>query len=182
MLQLTIESINKTGPDTINLQSEHKLIRRCQEGDISAFKEMYTIHSTMLYSIAMRLLGNKEDAEDAMQNCFTNVYRSINQFKGQSKLSTYLVKILMNCGYDILNRRKKTVSSDEPQIYNTQSDWSISLEEAIISLPLKMRECFILFAIEGFRQSEISEMLDISEGAVKAHIFQARKKLRNILK
>jgi len=181
MLAETVK-LKKTGPDIIDQQSEHELIRRCQEGDISAFKEMYTIHSTMLYSIAMRWLGNKEDAEDAVQNCFIKIHKSIGQFKEQAKLSSYLVKILINSCYDILNRRKRMFSSEKPLTYDSQSDWTISLEKAITLLPIKMRECFILFAVEGFKQNEISNVLNITEGTVKAHIFQAKKKLRNILK
>jgi len=162
---------------------EAELIRRCQQGEITAFKALYDSHSTMLYSIAIRMLEIKEDAEDALQNCFTNLYKNIGQFKGQAKFSSYLVRILMNCCYDILSKRRKDYETAEEHLaLDVQNEWSLSLEKAITLLPLKMRECFILFAVEGFKQNEIAESLEISEGAVKAHVFQAKKKLREILK
>jgi RNA polymerase sigma-70 factor, ECF subfamily len=183
MFQVTVQTINKTRRGIINDYREPELIKRCQQGEIAAFRDIYDLHSTMLYSIAMRMLQIKEDAEDALQNCFTNMYRGIGQFRGQSKFSSYLVRILMNCCYDILAKRRKDYETEqEHAALDSQSEWSLSLEKAITLLPLKMRECFILFAVEGFKQNEIADMLEISEGAVKAHIFQAKKKLREILK
>jgi len=183
MLQFHVEKLIKTRSEIISSQTEHEIIIRCQQGDIAAFKQIYEQHSIMLYSIALRMLGVKEDAEDALQNCFTRLYKNIKQYKGLSKFSSYLVKILINCCYDILNKRKRNMfDSRESLIMDEQNEWSLSLEKAIGLLPLKMRECFILFAVEGFKQYEISEMLGITEGAVKAHIFQAKKKLRDILK
>lgn len=64
---------------------------------------------------------------------------------------------------------------------NSNQDLKMQLEEAIQFLPLRMRECFVLFAVEGFKQDEIAEMLSISIGAVKAHIFKAKQKLKILL-
>jgi len=183
MFQLAVENNNQIRQRVINDNKDHELIERYQLGEIAAFKEIYQMHSTMLYSIAMRMLGIKEDAEDAMQNCFSKLYRNIGQFKGQAKFSSYLVRILMNCCYDILAKRKKSdLNTDEHVTLDEHNELSLSLEKAIAMLPLKMRECFILFAVEGFKQVEIAEMMEISEGAVKAQVFQAKKKLRKILK
>jgi RNA polymerase sigma-70 factor (ECF subfamily) len=183
MFQLVVESTKQTRQRIINDPTERELISECQQGKFEAFKEIYRMHSTMLYSIAMRMLAVKEDAEDAMQNCFTKLYRNVGQFKGKAKFSSYLVKILMNCCYDILSRRKRSFDTvEDPLALDVQNEWSLSIEKALGLLPLKMRECFILFAVEGFKQGEIAEMMDITEGAVKAHVFQAKKKLRDILK
>jgi len=171
------------GLKTIENSREIHLVRRCQKGDIKAFKELYDQHSEMLFSIAMRLLGSKEDSEDTLQNTFIKVYKNINQFRFDSKFSSYLVRILINTCYDTLEKRKHNpdFSDTFDLIEDSQSDSHLALEEAIKNLPLKMRECFILFAVEGFKQFEISEILDISIGTVKAHISQAKAKLRQIL-
>jgi RNA polymerase sigma-70 factor (ECF subfamily) len=94
------------------------------------------------------------------------------------------VRILINACHDI-NRKQNGLlhileNTDIGRDNNV--DLNLTLEKSIQMLPLKMRECFILFAIEGFKQNEISEMLDISEGTVKAHIFQAKAKLREMIK
>lgn len=176
-------STNKKRQTAIDRQSEQELLILCQQGDLKAFKKIYDNYSTLLHSVAMRMLGSKEDAEDAMQNCFGNLYRNIGQFKFQAKFSSYLVRILMNCCYDLLAKRKESfsVAIENPMDSYSPDEWSLSLEKAIAMLPLKMRECFILFAVEGFKQTEIAEMLELSEGTVKAHIFQAKTKLRQIL-
>ncbi|KAA3610181.1 MAG: RNA polymerase sigma factor [Calditrichaeota bacterium] len=171
-------------PEIINDLFEQDLIARCQQGEINAFRELYDLHGTMLFSIAMRVLGKKEDAEDAMQNAFTRLFKNIGQFRFQSKFSSYLVRILINSCYDIIEKRKQSFDSIDSIQQSTESfpDLKMALEKAITLLPLKMRECFILFAVQGFKQSEVAEMLEIKEGTVKAHIFQAKEKLKQTLK
>jgi RNA polymerase sigma-70 factor, ECF subfamily len=169
--------------ENIKPYSEQELILQCQAGKVAAFREVYNLHSTLLYSIAFRLLGKKEDAEDALQNTFSKLYKNIGQFRFQSKFSSYLVRILINGCYDIIEKRKHDFEPLENFELGqaNQTDLKLSLEKAIACLPLKMRESFILFAVEGFKQSEIAEVLEISEGTVKAHIFQARAKLKELL-
>lgn len=144
---------------------------------------IYEMHSTMLFSIAMRMLRSKEDAEDALQNTFIRLFDNVKNFRFQSKFSTYLTRILINCCYDHLNKRKNDASEIDENLPGllSQTDLSLSLEKAISLLPLKMRECFILFAVEGFKQKEIADILEISEGTVKAHVSQAKSKLRKLL-
>jgi len=160
------------------------LILRCQKGDISAFNEIYNQHCTMLFSIAMRMLGTKEDAEDALQNCFIKLHKSIKQYRFQSKFSSYLVRILLNACYDLIGKRKKINEPIENHDFSASNyqDLNLTLETAINILPLKMRACFILYAVEGFKQKEIAGSLKLSEGTVKAHVFQAKVKLRQLLK
>lgn len=144
---------------------------------------IYEMHSTMLYSIAMRMLSSKEDAEDALQNAFIRLFNNIKKFRFQAKFSSYLTRILINCCYDSLNKRKLDMQEVDENVIglDLQSELSLSLEKAISLLPLKMRECFILFAVEGFKQSEIANTLEISEGTVKAHVSKAKVKLRKLL-
>ncbi len=73
--------------EIINTASEQELILRCQKGEVNAFRDLYNAQGTMLYSIAIRILGKKEDAGDAMQNTFSKLFKNIKQFRYQSKLS-----------------------------------------------------------------------------------------------
>lgn len=159
------------------------LIRRCQSGEINAYREMYELYAGQLFSIALRMTASKEDAEDALHNTFIKLQSSIHQFRFESKFSSYIIRILINVCYDIINKRKDilTLLQNEDIVFDENYELCYSLEAAIQKLPLKMRECFILFAVEGFKQNEIADILNIKIGSVKAHIFQARRKLRDIL-
>jgi RNA polymerase sigma-70 factor (ECF subfamily) len=129
------------------------------------------------------MVGTKEEAEDAMQDMFLKLYRNIGQFRFKSKISSYMISILINSCYDILKKRSLKAESLENNDFGfeKENDWQLTLESAIADLPLKMKECFILFAIEGFKQREIAQMLNIQEGTVKAHISQAKVKLRKLI-
>jgi RNA polymerase sigma-70 factor (ECF subfamily) len=125
------------------------------------------------------MLNNQQDTEDAVQTVFLNLYRSMKKFKFKSRFTTYLFSITRNVCHDILNQ-KKTIEED----LNAAADILISdmpsdhdLSASISRLPEKTRECFVLFAIEGYPQEEVAEILNIKIGTVKAMIFQARQKL-----
>ena len=167
----------------IQTEKLKKVIHRCQTGETAAYREIYSAFGTMLFSIAMRMLGSKEDAEDAVQNTFVKLHRHIGQFRFESKFSSYLVSILINVCHD-LNKKNNTLLQlyDESDVgQENYTEWGLTLEKAIQMLPVKMRECFVLYAIEGFKQKEIADMLNLSEGTVKAHVFQAKARLREII-
>jgi RNA polymerase sigma factor (sigma-70 family) len=167
----------------LKLANEQKIIERCQLGDLQAFKMIYQLYRDGLYRTAYRMLGNREDSEDALQMTFVKLYGAINKFRGEAKLSTYIFRILLNVCHDLHRKKKLEESSaySEP-IFHPQNELQLHLDEAIRALPGKMRACFTLFAIEGFKQNEIAEMLGIKIGSVKSHIFQAKEKLKRSLK
>lgn len=166
------------------LENEQAIIKQCRKGDIHAFKIIYEYYGKSLYRVALRMLSVREDAEDAVQLTFMNLYKSIGQFRADAKLSTYLFSILLNVCYDKINDRKRnqmTLITDTDLSEKPQNDLKMQLDAAIVGLPERMQECFILFAVEGFKQSEIAEILNVSVGTVKAHIFAAKEKLRSEL-
>lgn len=168
----------------VELENERQLIERCQEGDLRAYETVYRQFHQPLLRFALRLLGSREDAEDAVQMTFIKLYRGIDNFRFDARFSTYLMRIAINVCYDVLEKRKRQKMRDLEPVetsYQPQSELHLQLEEAIKTLPERMRECFILFAIEGFKQTEIAAMLDLSVGTVKAHVFQAKEKLRHLL-
>jgi RNA polymerase sigma-70 factor (ECF subfamily) len=167
----------------VRLENEQEIIERCQSGDLHAFKIIYQNYRDGLYRTAYRMLGIREDSEDALQLTFIKLYGAINKFRGDAKLSTYIFRILFNVCYDLRRKKKveENIELNEP-IFQPQNELQLHLDEAIRALPEKMRACFMLFAIEGFKQNEIAEMLDVTVGTVKAHIFQAKEKLKKSLK
>ena len=125
--------------------------------------------------MGMSILGNQEDADDAVQMTFIRLYRSIKQFQYQSRFSTDLYRIMVNV---FLNMKQKiikmptAIENTEPA-YEPANDIRLQVQQAIAILPDRMRTSFILFAI--------AEIMELSLGAVKAHIFQAKARLQNLL-
>ena len=163
-------------------QAERETIEACRQGDLGAYERLYRDHWQRLLGVAVRMLGDPAEAEDAVQTAFIRLYRGIGRFRGEAGIGTWLMRILINVCHDALRARKRRfeLQPDEPAPA-AGPDLRLQLEEAILSLPERMRACFVLYAVEGFPQKEIAEMLRIREGTVKAQVFQAKERLRAIL-
>ncbi len=149
-----------------------------------AFEDVYRQHQQVLFGVALRMLGGQEDAEDAVQATLIRLHRSIGNFRGDARLGSYLMRILINVCYNMLDaRRKQRDFEAEPveEVHPPGPDLRLQLEEAILTLPERMRACFVLFAVEGYPQQEIADLLEVQIGTVKAQIFQAKERLRDLL-
>ena len=161
--------------------NENEIIQRCQQHDLSAYKMIYDRYVHPLLHTALRMLGQQQDAEDAVQTTFLKLYRWIQNYNYSSKFSTYLFRILMNACFDILRKRKRMKVSplEEGYVsYHSRHEEKMVLEEAIKALPERMRACFILFAVEELKQSEIAQIMNITPGGVKSTIYHAKTRLR----
>ena len=130
------------------------------------------------------MLHSREDAEDAVQMAFLRLYRSIATYRFEARFSTYFYRIMMNCCFDLLKKRQR-LPQQQPEIAQAAAsptvDLKLQLEEAIAGLPDRMRACFVLFAVHDVKQQEIARIMELSLGAVKSHIFQAKARLRDVL-
>lgn len=168
----------------VNIQDDEILVRQAKAKDVEAFEMIYNKYRDSLYGTAFRLTSSKQQTEDCVQITFIKLYNKIDKIQRPEMLKSYMFKILINTINDFRVKSRYVEDLDKHNdalFYKPKFDLQIQLEEAIATLPEKMKECFILFAIEGFRQEEIAETLDISVGTVKAHIFQAKQKLKLIL-
>jgi RNA polymerase sigma-70 factor (ECF subfamily) len=164
--------------------TETEVIERCRNGELPAYKELYERYHQPMLRVALRMLNHQQDAEDAVQISFVRLYRGLKAFRFQSTFSTYLFRILCRVCFDLLRQRKQRPECiTELNGVTEQNDaaMKLSLAEAIKSLPDRMRLCFILYAIEGFKQDDIARMMDITTGGVKSTLFQARVRLRRQL-
>lgn len=165
--------------------SKHfNLIKRCQEGDISAFKEIYEDEKIRLYNVALRICDTKEDAEDCIQEAFVKIYRSIGSFKFESAFSTWIHRILVNT---CLTHKSRTQISremfEEPEAEpKTEYHFLELLEKEISKLTDGYKSVFVLYEVEGFNHNEISEMLNITVGTSKSRLSRAKEILREKLK
>jgi RNA polymerase sigma-70 factor, ECF subfamily len=170
--------------------AELRLVDGCRSGQLAAFEELYRLHGPRMKSIAMNMLGNISDAEDVVQEVFLKVYRGIRSFRGQSAFSTWVYRILMNACRDSQRRgfRRHETSEEElaPESREAPAPspdhaLRMTLEKHMARMPDKQREVFVLFDVEGFRHSEIAEMLSITEASSKNILFEARQSLRRLL-
>ncbi|MGC2830739.1 MAG: RNA polymerase sigma factor [Candidatus Acidiferrum sp.] len=176
---------------TAATSEDAKLAARCRAGDQLGYERLYAQHGARMKNVARNLLGNAIDAEDAVQETFLKVQRSIAGFRGQSSFVTWTYRILINTCYDARRSRmrKKEVANDdsedsprpEPRAPGAHPSLRMALERALASLTKHQRDVFLLYEVEGFHHAEIAGMLEITETASKNTLFQAKKNLRGML-
>ena len=171
-----------------------ELVRRCREGDVTAFEEVYKAHSARLYSLLLRMVGGTQDAEDLLQDVFLQAYRKLDSFRGDSSLGTWLYRLAVNQSLDFLrgrqSRMNRTTDSFEDESVPEPSSPApaipaaisrVDLERAVARLPEGCRLAFVLHDVEGFAHHEVAALLGISEGTSKSQVHKARVKLRAML-
>jgi RNA polymerase sigma-70 factor (ECF subfamily) len=164
--------------------SDDQLADGCKRGNLRAFERLYEIHASRMKSIAFHMLGSQPDAEDAVQETFLKVYRSVNAFEGQSSLGTWIYRILLNTCYDQGRKRQRLreAAAPLPEIASrTDVPLRISLERAIARLNERHRTVFLLFEVEGLKHSEIAAVLEVPEGTSRTWLFEAKRELKRIL-
>lgn len=183
-------------------EQEKKLIAKAQTGDAEAFEAIVRAHEKLLHNLALRLLGDREDAADAVQEAFLKVYTGLGTFRGESKLSSWLCRILNNACVDILRKRKETVPLGDgdggeeaafqarTEIPDERFDPAALLEKAelrarvraaVTLLPEEFKAPLLLREYGGLSYAEIAEALELDVNTVRTRIFRARKKLCAIL-
>lgn len=179
------------------MQSDELLLRRAQKGDAEAFEELMVAQESRMYAIALRMMGNREDAQDCAQEAMVRIYRAMGSFKGQSSLATWIYRITMNTCLDELRRRKvrkvtsldtlvesgwsPTDKGETPEEYGLRSEKQTVLNDAIQSLPDDMRAAIVLRDIKGYTYDEIADILNANVGTIKSRISRGRERLREIL-
>jgi RNA polymerase sigma-70 factor (ECF subfamily) len=178
--------------------TDEELVHRAQQDDERAFGELVTRYESKVYSLAMKMLRNPEDAEDVLQDTFLRAYRGIKSFKGNSTFSTWIYRITANSA--LMRLRKKQLpqvsieDADERDAPISIADWAPGpveqllnqemqkvMDEAIDALPAEFRQVFILRDVEEMSNAEVAEILDLSVAAVKSRLHRARLKVRNRL-
>ncbi len=168
------------------------LAAACLAGDLHAYERLYRWQGARMRNLARNLLGTRSDAEDAVQETFLKVQRSIASFRGQSSFVTWTFRILVNTCHDLRRsrvRRKEFVPDEreegaappEPRAPGGHPSLKLALERAIANLTPQQRNVFLLYEVEGFHHAEIAAMLEITETASKNTLFQAKKNLRQTL-
>jgi len=172
------------------MQSEKELIRKAKRGDEESFEALILSCKGKAYNIALRHMGNEEDALDVMQESFLKIYRHLGQFNEQSRFDTWVYRIVVNACNDMLRKNKKNEHEDiaeeivdrdpGPAELLDRKEESGYILKCLNKLGAEQREVLILRDIRGFAYDEIAEILECSMGTVKSKIARARQKLKEI--
>lgn len=170
---------------------DNRLATGCAAGDPAVFEEIYRRLGTRMKSIAFNYLGNRADAEDAVQEAFLKIHRSAGAWNGEASLGTWAIRILINTCIDVIRRRKRRIEEapieDEGarlRVTGTTPDPArrLALRRLLADLPEQRRSVFTLFEIEGMSHAEIGQVLGITEGNSKWILFATKKQLQEMWK
>ncbi len=162
------------------------------------FEQIVSEHSSFVYNVAYRMMGNPDDAEEIVQDTFLSAYRARDRFRGDARVTTWLYRIATNAALMRLrkNSRKKEISTDPLEVYQRidQADWADApdraalnnelleeIQRGIAQLPEDPKTAVILRDVQGLTNDEAAQVLEVSASALKARLHRGRKMLRNIL-
>ena len=178
------------------------LVTEAKAGNYAAFEELVNRYEKKIYRLGLNLTGNPEDAEDVLQEAFLKAFAHLPEFREDARFYTWLVRIAINEGLMKLRKRRSDKSvpiedavSEEGEIIPREfTDWKPNpeqlyaqgeietiLQNAAQSLPPGFRTVFLLRDVEGLSTEETAQLLNLTEGAVKARLFRARLQLREEL-
>lgn len=180
------------------------LVLRCQEDDGEAFDEIVAHYKDGIYNYIWRMISNLDDVEDLTQEVFVRAFTSIKSFRGESNLRTWLYKIATNLCVDKYRRAglekrlliplDRESGDDEPSGFEVpdgtydperayeRSELQIEVQKALSRLPEKLRAAILLCDIEGMTYEDIAGAIGCPLGTVKSRLFNARLRLRDLLK
>ena len=181
--------------------TDQELVLRAKQGDQAAFEQLVVDNQNKVYSLALRLIGDREEAADQAQEAFLKAWQGLNAFQGESSFSTWLYRLTANVCIDYLRRRNRRLGvesavslDDEEAGWAEPADWEQdphrkleasergrALARGLEQLPEHQRRPLILRELSGMSYQEIAQALDLDLGTVKSRIARARLSLRKIL-
>ncbi len=178
-----------TQPDDISI------IKQIQSGDTRAYEVLVDRYKDMVFSIALKMLVNREEAEELAQDAFIKVYKSMHTFKGEAKFSTWIYRLTYNSCLDRIKKLKRSQSTVTLEEFSMgqlsqmetvldemdKSDRQKSIEECLILLPEEENLIISLYYYEEQSLDEISKIVNLNTNHLKVKLFRIRKKLMSIL-
>lgn len=171
--------------------ADEELVERVRGGDFAAYDTLVARHMRSAFAIAYRVLGQREDAEDLVQDAFMVALEKIDTFREGHRFAPWFFRILVNRG---LNARKArslrqtdalpaeaAAREPTPHVHAERTELRERLQVAMSTLPERQQVIVRLFELEGYTSPEIAEMLQLSDGTVRWHLHQARQALRATL-
>ncbi|MDT0646193.1 RNA polymerase sigma factor [Zunongwangia sp. F260] len=170
-------------------KNDTRLIKRAANNNREAQQRLYEIHSGKMLSVCRQYIKDLHHAEEVMLNGFFKVFTNLDSFKDEGSFEGWIRKIMVREAISFLRANHKVAFEQEEMTHYSESGNNINselevahLQQLIDGLPEGYRMVFVMYAVEGYKHSEISKMLNISEGTSKSQLFKARKMLQEKLK
>ncbi len=171
--------------------TDGELVNKARRGDREAFGQLVVRHQRQVYHMVLRMLRNREDAEDIAQDAFVSAFEKLGDFRGKSSFRTWVITIALNRARNLLRDNPPERSTELPESATSPSPDPLAvvearqhmklLEQAIASLPPKQRMTVLLRAQEGMSHKEIGRILGTSPGTSKANFHFAVSRLREVM-
>ncbi len=167
------------------------LVVRAQEGDVRAFEALARRHQAVLYRLAVRVMGDHAEAEDALQEALLDAWRRVDRFRGDSAFSTWMYRVVTNRCVAMLRKRRpvpvaavdeRIPAPDSPERTAEADASMVALGGALRGLPDDLRICWVLRETEGLGYTEIAHITGASEDAVRGRIHRARTRLAEVMR
>ena len=182
-------------------QTERELVSRARAGDTAAFEQLMLDNQDRVYTLCLRMTGNREDALDLAQETFLNAWRGLSSFQGNSSFSTWVYRLASNACIDFLRKRKRRQQGESPHSLDDeeaplpepadprgspeeeleQRELRRAVERGLQALPDHHRQVLVMRELSGMSYQEIGAVLDLDLGTVKSRIARARLALKKFL-
>jgi len=169
-----------------------EIIELSKEGNPRAQFQLYKLYSKAMFNICMRMLNNKEEAEDLLQDSFTDAFMKLGSFRYDSSFGAWLKRIVINKCINSINKKKVDLVFPDREVEAGQEEKVVdygsidmnvrNIHKAVEELPDGYRVIFSLYALEGYDHKEISQIMNISESTSKSQYLRAKQKIKEILK
>ena len=182
-------------------QTEGELVSRARAGDAAAFEQLMLASQNRVYTLCLRMTGNREDALDLAQEAFLNAWRGLASFQGNSSFSTWVYRLASNACIDFLRKRKRRQQGESPHSLDDEEaplpepadprgspeeelerrELRRAVERGLQALPDHHRQVLVMRELSGMSYQEIGAVLDLDLGTVKSRIARARLALKKFL-
>ena len=191
--------MSAAGQGEVREMTDENVVRLAQQGDVVAFERIYRLHSRKVYTLCLRMVNDRSEAEDLTQEVFLQLFRKINMYRGESAFSTWLHRMSVNIV--LMRFRKKHIASQSLEAITNSEEGSgtlpkefggpdlrldgvvdrMRLEAVINELPPGYKAMFILHDVQGYNHDEIAEIFGCTAGNSKSQVHKARVRLRELL-
>jgi RNA polymerase sigma-70 factor (ECF subfamily) len=169
------------------LDDDVACVAECLRGDTAAFGVIVTRHQRVLFSVALRLVGNHEDARDATQNAFIRAYQRLHTYDPGRKFFSWMYRIVVNECLNLRRSRRtyeplgETIEAEPTRDAAEAAELNDRVDRALVALTSEQREVVVLKYFLGLTYEEIADVVRIPEKTVKSRLFTARQRLADIL-
>jgi RNA polymerase sigma-70 factor (ECF subfamily) len=168
------------------MEGDAALVRRAQKGEQYAFEQLVREHEARMYTLAARVLGSREEADDAVQEALVRAWLALPKFRGDARFSTWLYRIVVNAAHDVRSKRRDRPVEEPPDPADprdrfAEQELSGELQRALNGLDESYRVAVVLYDVLGCSYAEVAEMTGVPEGTVKSRIFRGRSELADRL-